>query len=128
MVQVARAANTTLTDIPIASKVTAKPNIFYTLDDSGSMNLSYIPDYVIGAGAPSLGYCRNTAGTGPVACGTTFNWGREVPMFTADFNRLYYNPNVTYDPPADKNGRQSTVLVPDALALYQPQDAAHTTN
>jgi hypothetical protein len=47
-------------------------------------------------------------------------------MFTADFNRLYYNPNVTYDPPAKRTARQSTILAPDALALYQPQDKANT--
>ena len=28
---------TVLSDLPIAAKVTAKPNILYTLDDSGSM-------------------------------------------------------------------------------------------
>ena len=42
----AYAATTTLTDQPIAAKVAAKPNIIYTLDDSGSMALTYIPDYV----------------------------------------------------------------------------------
>ncbi len=40
-------------NLPIASKVTAKPNIMYTLDDSGSMAYNYIPDYTI------LNYCRN---------------------------------------------------------------------
>ncbi|HEX8012778.1 MAG TPA: PilC/PilY family type IV pilus protein [Casimicrobiaceae bacterium] len=49
----AYAALTKLTDIPIASKVSAKPNIVYTFDDSGSMNLNYLPDYVVGA-APAL--------------------------------------------------------------------------
>ena len=40
------AALTPLADVPIAAKVAAKPNIFYTLDDSGSMQYNYIPDYV----------------------------------------------------------------------------------
>ena len=45
----AYAAQTALADIPIASKVTAKPNIVYTLDDSGSMQFNYLPDWVIAA-------------------------------------------------------------------------------
>ena len=117
-------AATLLADTPIAAKVSAKPNIVYTLDDSGSMNLTYIPDYVVGA----PGYCRHTNGQTIMACNASFVWGRDLPMFAAEMNRLYYNPDVTYDPPVDKNGRQSTSLLPDPLALYQPQDAAHTTN
>ena len=42
----AYAATTTLTDQPIAAKVAAKPNIIFTLDDSGSMSLNYSPDFV----------------------------------------------------------------------------------
>jgi type IV pilus assembly protein PilY1 len=42
-----------LSDIPIAAKVQAKPNIVYTLDDSGSMYLNYLPDYVSSAGSTS---------------------------------------------------------------------------
>src|SRR5450432_1422732 len=42
---------TPLGDVPIAAKVAAKPNIVYTLDDSGSMQLNYTPDYVVSAGA-----------------------------------------------------------------------------
>ena len=44
-------AQTPLADIPIASKVTAKPNIVYTLDDSGSMQFNYLPDWVIAGAA-----------------------------------------------------------------------------
>lgn len=43
------AAPTPLADIPIAAKVTAKPNIIYTLDDSGSMQYNFLPDYVTNA-------------------------------------------------------------------------------
>lgn len=48
-VQIAYAAPTPLADIPIASKVSAKPNIIFTLDDSGSMQYNYLPDYVVNA-------------------------------------------------------------------------------
>jgi Tfp pilus tip-associated adhesin PilY1 len=50
-VTAAYGANTPLADVPIAAKVTAKPNIFYTLDDSGSMQYNFLPDYVVNAGA-----------------------------------------------------------------------------
>jgi type IV pilus assembly protein PilY1 len=42
-----------LADVPIAAKVSAKPNIVYTLDDSGSMKLNYLPDFVINS-APAV--------------------------------------------------------------------------
>ena len=46
-----QAAPTALADVPIAAKVSAKPNIVYTLDDSGSMQYNYLPDAVTSAGA-----------------------------------------------------------------------------
>ena len=46
-----QAAPTALADVPIAAKVTAKPNIVYTLDDSGSMQNNFLPDYVTNVGA-----------------------------------------------------------------------------
>ncbi len=46
-----QAATTPLADVPIAAKVSAKPNIVYTLDDSGSMQYNFLPDYVVNAGA-----------------------------------------------------------------------------
>ncbi len=39
--------------------MTAKPNIVYTLDDSGSMQFSYLPDWVI-AGAPTTAVTKIT--------------------------------------------------------------------
>ncbi|MCC7039177.1 MAG: hypothetical protein IT516_02580 [Burkholderiales bacterium] len=40
-------APTPLADVPIAAKVSAKPNIIFTLDDSGSMQLNFLPDYAV---------------------------------------------------------------------------------
>jgi len=42
---------TPLGDVPVAAKVAAKPNIVYTLDDSGSMQNNYLPDFATSAGA-----------------------------------------------------------------------------
>ncbi|MEP7328371.1 MAG: hypothetical protein ABI777_04105, partial [Betaproteobacteria bacterium] len=115
------AAATLLTDLPIAAKVAAKPNLLYTLDDSGSMLLSHIPDFVMtgpGQSAPNNagpGYCRHSAGNGTTGCGASFTWGRDVPMFAAEFNKLYYNPDVSYEPPIDGAGNQATYAAPDGL-------------
>ena len=53
VVQPVHAVLTPLNDAPIAAKVSAKPNIVYTLDDSGSMQLNYIPEFVISS-APTV--------------------------------------------------------------------------
>ncbi len=34
-------------------------------------------------------------------------------MFASEFNRLYYNPNVNYEPPVDGAGNQATVAFPN---------------
>ncbi len=103
-------AQTKLADIPIASKVDAKPNIVYTVDDSGSMKLDYLPDFMIG------NHCRldtgAAMGTGRGACGAgglnTFTY---PPFYAADFNYLAYNPNVTYTPAVDYSGSVFPVFV-----------------
>lgn len=55
-------APTPLADVPIAAKVSAKPNIIFTLDDSGSMKLNYLPDFVVNtAGNIPIGLTRQPA-------------------------------------------------------------------
>ena len=119
----AYAALTPLADVPIAAKVAAKPNIVYSLDDSGSMDLNFLPDFTIGQ------YCRNSNGrtTGVCASGTppSFSFtGTPVPLHAAEFNKLYYNPDVTYDPPFDGTGKQW----PTAGARFYSQTAGNTLN
>lgn len=186
----AYAALTRLTDQPIAAKVAAKPNIVYTFDDSGSMNLNYLPDYVVAAapaalaiapltrvgttatakvastaalsagmsvtiqgatqpeyngvfqilaiptattftytivGAPATPatgapqyivgstYCRS--GSGVTACNGVASPWNFPPFLDADFNRLAYNPDVTYTAPKKYDG-----------SSYSDQTAAFTTN
>jgi hypothetical protein len=177
-----------LADSPIAAKVNAKPNIIYTLDDSGSMQLNYIPEYVVDGAATTAilalttggtvtatatvastaalntgdyvtiagaspaayngywqitvldgtrftfnvgsvlanaspkgtyttasAYCRsgnNTAGCTPTIQGN--NSFASPPFFAAEFNRMMYNPNVTYWPPVDESGNPRTTANTDA--------------
>jgi hypothetical protein len=176
---------TPLADQPIAAKVGAKPNIFYTMDDSGSMQYNYIPDFVVGGitnvavtkitrvgsigtvqvastaalfvgqyinimganqpeyngqfvivtiaspttftisivGLPvttatgtitySVGsaYCRGLNGltTGCSATVQGNNTFSSPPFFTSDFNRMMYNPLVTYTPPLKADGTPVTI-------------------
>ena len=132
----AYAAQALLSDQPLASKVAAKPNLLYTLDDSGSMQLTYIPDSVItgpGQAVPNdkgPGYCRSTAGNATTSCGGTYVWGRDLPMFAPEFNRLYYNANISYEPPIDGAGNQATYAAPNGLpgtTIYKMMTSAITT-
>src|SRR5881394_3706977 len=124
LAQSAYAAPTPLADVPIAAKVAAKPNIVYTVDDSGSMANNYIPDFVTSGTYPS--FCRGgiqvNVGTGKpsyltsggfnitqTACGAgstaVFNF---PPFYVGDFNHLAYDPNVTYQPPLKADGTPLT--------------------
>lgn len=77
------AGTTDLADAPMASSSSSvvKPNIMFVLDDSGSMQWSYLGDTVYGNGYV------NTIGYRSSLC-----------------NKLYYNPNVTYTPPLKADG------------------------
>jgi type IV pilus assembly protein PilY1 len=78
-------AATPLADAPINVNIKAKPNVVLTLDDSTSMQLDFLPDYVVVNSLTNAltNYCRSATGLG--ACGSagsatmpqyTFaNWG-----------------------------------------------------
>src|SRR5262245_16286257 len=77
----AYAAQTDVSNLPLASSMTTevKPNIFFILDDSGSMAWAHMPDAVQGwRGAP--GYKNYLC------------------------NSIYYNPSVTYVLPRKSDG------------------------
>jgi type IV pilus assembly protein PilY1 len=76
-----QAASTSLATSPLATSTTSSvlPNLMFVLDDSGSMDWDYMPDAA-----------RNFAG----------HYG----FNTSHCNGVYYNPNITYNPPVDSNG------------------------
>jgi type IV pilus assembly protein PilY1 len=103
---------TDLADIPLAnsSAVTVLPNIFFILDNSGSMHSNYMPDYVNDTDA---GYCRSgqvySCGRFSCSWSSTSTCQEGDPPFNASaFNSIYYNPAVTYTPPveADKTTKK----------------------
>ena len=136
MSQAAYGAVTLLSDQPIAAKVAARPNLLYTFDESGSMSLRYSPDYVV-----TTAYCRSTAGNNIAACNTGYfdnftnggstRRGLDEPMHAAEFNKLHYNPNITYEPPVDGAGNQASAANPGgapAATVYKLMNAANTLN
>lgn len=70
-----------LASVPLVSGVTksVRPNVYFILDDSTSMNSDYMPDSVDGNDDSN--------------CFRNFG-----------YNRIYYNPSVTYAPPKNADG------------------------
>ncbi len=91
-VQTAGAVDVDLSTSPLVSGISkvVPPNIFFVLDDSGSMANDYMPDSVNGNNSKN---CFR-------------NWG---------YNKIYYNPNVTYTPPLKADGSSyPNATYPDA--------------
>lgn len=88
-VTAALAAETDISNQPLATRpnVSAKPNLLFILDDSGSMNLSYMPD--------DLG----------VVGGTDSPYSNWFGYWSAQCNGLAYDPATTYTPPVDDKGK-----------------------
>lgn len=96
-----RAAGTDLAPHPFVTEteglVTVKPNLYFILDDSGSMTWDYLPDWT-----PSS-YCKNNAGTTGGSCSNT-----RPLMRSPDYNAVYYNPAISYLPPKNPDGTEKT--------------------
>lgn len=75
----ATAADLELTDVPLFLNVALDPNVMVTLDDSGSMEWAFMPDSIFGQ--------------------RTSNRAK-----SAAYNAVFYNPNVSYDPPLNADG------------------------
>ena len=93
-------ALTDLSTTPLsgATSTEIKPNILFVMDDSGSMDWDYMPDW---------------------AGNTTERWKRR----NASFNGVAYNPAITYTPPRYFNADGSS-----NTATYPSQTAAATSN
>ncbi len=116
-----------LATVPLANSTTTKvlPNLMYIQDNSGSMAWDYVPDWVVdanyckgGGAGTSFRCCRTSGGTNLSSSSDTSvcmaNVGtptyRGMPPFLAyDFNRIYYNPAITYKLPVDAGGNDKTV-------------------
>lgn len=80
---------TDLADIPLTGSMsqTAKPNIMFLMDTSGSMGWSHMPDILEGA---------NAAGV------------KAIGYKSAQCNKLYFNPDTVYELPRNADGSERT--------------------
>lgn len=85
----ALAAQTSISDEPLATRpnVKAKPNLMFVLDDSGSMNWSYMPD--------ELGRSRDA---------TDEPYSTKYGYWSSQCNGVAYDPTFTYEPPRKADG------------------------
>lgn len=83
-IEVAGAASTDISNVPMAVENTVPPNIMYTLDNSGSMTWTFMPD--------------------SVASNSPWNLPNQACYRNSSYNQIYYNPNITYAPPVKSDG------------------------
>jgi type IV pilus assembly protein PilY1 len=105
----AQAATTDLASEPLASATSSvvKPNVLFTLDDSGSMAWNFLPDY---AGVGTSGGVANwPSGATATHCKVSNTCGDgETPFQTNDYNGIAYDPSLTYQLPINADGTLKT--------------------
>ena len=95
-----------LSQIPLPGLVTVKPNIMFTLDDSGSMAWDHLPDYTAYV-ASGIYHCRDSehcgGATSAPGSGYTFSV-YDPPIRSSNYNAAYYNPLAEYTPGKKADG------------------------
>lgn len=102
-----------LATVPLANSptVSIQPNLLFVLDDSGSMEWNFMPDYFgYNLSSQDQRKCRkyvgeNSSSTKRTQCsGGNSNGmgdGGDPPIFSYRINTVYYNPAVYYEPPVN---------------------------
>ena len=120
------------------------PNLMYVLDDSGSMAWNYMPDHIFRTSGGSILYnckrCTSSSCSGPGGTSSSSGWQcgndendpddssntapttyGEAPFYASVFNKIWYNPNITYAPAIDHAGvslgNSNPALAPDDAYL-----------
>lgn len=103
-------AQTDLASEPLITPGTSsvKPNMYFIIDNSGSMDWEYLPDWV-----DDSTYCKDSNGKvysqGGLDCYGSYGTQRGLPPFhNSDFNNIYYNPTTTYTVPKNYDGSNKT--------------------
>ena len=91
------AQTTDISNTPLSSSSSASvlPNLMFVLDDSGSMGRDYLPDFV-----NDNNTCKAESGWS----GTTRCRVGDPPYYSAQFNTIFYNPQITYAPAINYDG------------------------
>ena len=113
-------ASVDISSTPLSSSTASlvKPNLMFIMDDSGSMDWDFMPDWNVGGfcratGATSTSSgtfnrtcCHNAAffGIGSTACYQSAGRRMHPPLMASAFNGVAYNPAVRYRPPANADG------------------------
>src|SRR6056297_1453201 len=116
-------ADTNIAQIPLFLSGSVDPNVMFTFDDSGSMQWEYMPD---SDRFPFTIFMFPR----PNALYGSSNYANQVPSFrddslhnyfgrSANNNRVFYNPDVEYEPWAAADGSSLPDADPSA-ALYHP--------
>lgn len=94
------AAQTDIAQVPLSTSApnAVLPNLMFILDDSGSMNSDYLPDYVLS------NRCRSSGATSTASGGFGASCTTEPPYRSPNYNGSYYNPAITYSPPLYADG------------------------
>ena len=127
-------ANTDIYNEPLSQAASGvQPNIMFILDDSGSMDQDYTPDFVndsqgSGTNPSTTAFCFDAGDQG--SSGNDFDdaagliTGRpdtcqvgDPPYMSSDFNTQYYNPAIRYRPGVNSDGSSKN-----------SQNATNTTN
>jgi type IV pilus assembly protein PilY1 len=118
---IASAAVTDIATAPLetSSNTSVLPNLMFVLDDSGSMNWDFLPDWAndnlcrMVDGTFAGACCRDNSSTNGSSSGSSSCWQGSAPFGTwrghppfmaSDFNTVYYNPAITYTPPLNADG------------------------
>jgi type IV pilus assembly protein PilY1 len=103
------AAQTDIARAPLATSRTdaAKPNLMFILDDSGSMSGRHMPDYIEDSNVDKPRRCGDGPGDNCDQVRTRGISGNP-PWYSPQFNTLYYNPTIRYQPALDASGSAMT--------------------
>ena len=113
----AHAATTDISTVPLntysaPSSTDVKPNVMFILDDSGSMDWDFMPDWACSSLSKQNSSCSNT-GQDPASARS------EYLFRNPGYNGVYYNPAVYYKPPVavDSSGVANTTTYPSMRGI-----------
>ncbi len=107
------AALTDISNEPLAQPASSvKPNIMLILDDSGSMEQQYTPDYLGRrfGGSNALCFDSGDDSSGTITGSLKNCEAGDVPLMTPEINTQYYNPEIRYLPAVNFDGTSKTVM------------------
>ncbi len=139
-------AGIALLDAPniVEGGISVRPNLLFVLDNSGSMDWDYLPDWVVDDdwckdssgkvdGQGGIDCCRKQDGTAMnssnvcLPSGTGLSDYRGMPPFhSADFNNIYYNPATTYAVPKNYDGSDKTSYSGASSVPWDGYNIQHT--